>query len=208
MVKQLDVGAESGTYKIDAFVKRFEIEKLRDLRTVVNRLVRLAAFRADWDENPARHHATEFMDNLTTAEQALSPLLRGDPAVIAADLMPAFRGGSPASALVQVIESARSLSEWAKHLRSFQRTPAAASASAPLPHHLTALAAKLYEDRLGKLPPKTRGHWLAEFLFAVRQDFQLPIREGRGDDAIGYWGRKLQEFLSNPNSRPESKLTP
>jgi hypothetical protein len=53
MVEQLDVGAETGTYEIDAFAQRFEIEKLRDLRTAVNRLVRLARVRADRDENRA-----------------------------------------------------------------------------------------------------------------------------------------------------------
>jgi hypothetical protein len=206
MVKQLDsldLSAESGTYEVDRFAKRFEpdddyerpprakFETLtRELRVGVNRMVRLARHRAEREDNPARTSAMKLQADLKVVERRLAPWLARDPGVTAAQLMPAFAGGeSPATALVQLVE-------WGRYIRSIPIAPPSASASAPLARHLTALAIKLHRDRLGEMPPQTRDHWLAEFLAAIREDFQLPIKEGRGAGAIGYWGRKIQEHLA------------
>jgi hypothetical protein len=190
MFEQLDIRAESDTYEIDNFAQRFKIEKLRDLRTAVNHLVRLAHHRANRDDNPARNEAMKLQADLKVVERKLAPWLARDSAVTAAQLMPAFAGGeSPATALVQLVE-------WGRYIRSIPIATPSAPASAPLARHLTALAIKLHLDRLGKMPPKTRGHWLAEFLAAVRVDFRLPIKEGRGAAGIEYWGRKIQDHLA------------
>jgi hypothetical protein len=210
---QLDLTAPPGAYEIDNFKKRFAGEPLSPFRSEVNRLVQRARDRTKRDvvENPqARRDAVALLAALETIDQELQPFLDGDPSIVAAELLPAFRGSeSPAPDLVQIIEAARALSDWGTHLRThFEIVRLPGPAFAPLPHHLIAMAAKMHLYKLGHLPPSTRNYWLAEFLAAMCSDFRFPLKEGRGDDAIGYWGRKLQEFLSNPNSRPESKLTP
>jgi hypothetical protein len=226
MVKQresLDLSAESGAYEIDAFAKRFETKSsvderqkfetsTRQLRIGVNRMVMRARHRADRDSQQARRDAADLIAALAAVKQKLSPWLRRgrkdkrrerDPAEIAAELLPAFKGApeSPAPALVQIIESARSLDEWRKHLETFEVVAASAPASKPLPRRLAEGAAKLHKDRLGHMPKKTRDHWLADFLVAVCADFGLDGAE----NSSAYFGRKLQQIQT---CNPKSKLKP
>jgi hypothetical protein len=207
---EAELAAEDGEQELpgpfkDELRRSFKNVGLKLFRVDANRLVRLALLRTERDDTTlpkARLNAGEFMDLLETVRTGLDDLIAFGPAhAAAADMRSAFqqRENLPydnvhgaAAHIIKIMEAAGDLRDWAKHFTdAFELTRRRERNFKPLPRHVATLAVDLYEKRLGKRPPASRQHWLAEFLAALWADFKLPAL----DDDVGYLGGKIEEAL-------------
>jgi hypothetical protein len=213
----LNSSRSPGTYQVDDFLKRFtrapppsssarkrERAALNLFRWDVNRVARIAYVRAqrELEVEPTRREAWDLLEGLAIARPVLERLeLIGDPADFAARLGGVCRpkpGEDPADdlgvTLVQILENGITALQWIRELDRYDVVPKKGPNIVPLPRWLTAGAVALYRHRhSGDLPPASRGHWLAEFLFAAWQDFEFPASLLNTDDPIGYFGTKVVE---------------